>query len=242
MKKPFKIILGILILVLFCCINIICIKFYTDYKIKLTTVFVASHNIEGRHLITKEDIKEIQIPFAYIEDKAFINESDIVGKYTDIQGKIPVGSLFYKSMIFNPEDLPDNPITSLKENQIYFTLPTDVLALSGNTIVEGHRVDLYGSIYVKQDQYIQDILLSNVRVISIKDSKGYSLNHPSSNKTPYLISFAISQDSLNYLSMLNKIGKIDIYPNSKSYSTETEAKLELNSKIKKYLDEYETTN
>ena len=42
--------------------------------------------------------------------------------------------------------------------------------------------------------------------------------------------------------MKKKKKKIDIYPNSKSYSTETEAKLELNSKIKKYLDEYETTN
>lgn len=235
MNKYLKVLIGIIILVGICLINFLGIKFYSEYRINLIDVVVSSHNISGRHLISEEDIAYIQIPYEYVNDKAYINKEDIIGKYTDIQGKIPVGSLFYKSMIFDEKDLPDNPVSQLKKNQTLFTMQADVLSLSGNVIVPGHRVDLYGSIN-KQDNFIEDLLVSNVRVVSIKDSKGYDLDHPSSNKMPYTISFAINNESLKILSMINKIGKIEIYPTSNSYSTTDEAKLNKSSKLIKYIN------
>lgn len=235
MNKILKTIIGILIFIMFCLLNYLGIKFYSEYRLNLISVVVSSHNISGRHLIKEEDITYIEIPYAYINDKAYINKEDIIGKYTDIQGKIPVGSLFYKSMIYEEKDLPDNPISQLKDNQTLFTMQTDVLALAGNVVVPGHRVDLYGSVNDKQDSFIEDLIISNARVVSIKDNKGYDLDHPNSNKIPFTISFAINNDSLYILSMINKLGKIEIYPTSNSYSTSDEAKLNKTSYLIKYI-------
>ncbi len=173
----------------------------------------------------------------YIDQNAFCTKEEIIGKYTDIQGKIPAGSLFYKSMLFDVNDLPDSPILQLKEEQVAFTLLTDVLSLSGNSIVSGQRVNLYGSINLGQNKFIEDLIAENVRVISIKDSKGYNLDHPSSNKIPFSITLAIHKDSLKYLSLLLKIGKIDLYANSMAYDFQNEATLNTDSIIINYIDE-----
>ncbi len=236
MNKILKVIIGVLVLIVFCLLNYLGIKLYSEYKLNLITVVVSSHNISGRHLIKEEDITYIEIPYAYIDDKAYVDKEDVIGKYTDIQGKIPVGSLFYKSMLYEEKDLPDNPVSQLKDNQTLFTMQTDVLALSGNVVVPGHRVDLYGSINDKQESFIEDLIVSNVRVVSIKDNKGYDLDHPNSNKIPFTISFAINNDSLHILSMINKLGKIEIYPTSNSYSTIDEAKLNKKSKLIEYIN------
>ncbi|NLC97157.1 MAG: hypothetical protein GX675_06275 [Erysipelotrichaceae bacterium] len=236
MKKILSIILKIIIICLFLGLNFLAVKFYSEYKLHLVRVYVASHNISGRHLIVEEDIDEIVIPYVYINDKAYLNKDDIIGKYTDIQGKIPVGSLFYKTMLFDKSELNDNPILELKVGQTLFTFQTDVLALSGNSIVRGHRVDIYGSLNIKQDNYIQDLLVSDVRVISIKDNKGYDIDHPNSNKIPFIISLAIDNSSLKYLSLLSKIGNIEIYPSLQAYSTTNEAKLNEKSILLKYLN------
>lgn len=231
MKKLLAIIIFITLLLL---TNYFGFIYYFNKTIHLIDVYVASHNIEGRHLIVEEDLNIIKIPAKYALN-SINNKDELIGKYTDIQGKIPAGSPFYSSMIFDKKDLPDNPITQLLENEVAFTILSDIAGLSGNSIVPGMRINVFGSINLGQNKIIEDKILDNVRVISIKDSKGYSLDHPSSNKIPHTITIAIPDESLSILSLTNKIGKIEMYATSDSYNFST-AKIYQDSKLIKYFN------
>lgn len=233
-KKILKVLFFIFI---FESINILLFSLYTKNELKLTKTYISTNNINPREKIKDEDLKEIQVPYKYINNDAFLNKKDIIGKYTDISGKIPKGSLFYKNMLFDEKDLPDFPYLKLKDNQVIFTLSTDLISLSGNSIVEDQIVDIYGTINISKSQFIQDLLISDVRVVSIKDSKGYSLDNPNSNKIPNIINLAINKEDLKYIYYISSIGKIDIFSNSNAYNKDVEAKLNTNSKLINFYEE-----
>ncbi|MCI6272776.1 MAG: SAF domain-containing protein [Erysipelotrichaceae bacterium] len=237
MKTYLKLIILILLFVLSTFINITFSKIYIDKKIELQEIYVASHNISSRHLLKEEDINVIKIPKIFVNEDVYTFKDEILGKYTDIQGKIPKGSPFYKNMLFDKASLVDSPHLQLKTNQTSFTIAADILSLSGNTLISGQRVNLHGSLLTNQNVLIEDLLVENSRIISINDNKGYNLEHPSSNKIPYSITFAIDNSSLEYLTVISKIGKIDIYANSNSYDSSNESKLYKNSKIVEYIND-----
>lgn len=222
------------ILILFL-IFLLCICFFkgidlmSDIKIDMVNVYVARYDIAPRTELTMNDLSILKIPSYYISEHVYTNKEDIIGKFTDIQGKIPRGSLFYKSMLYDKEQMPDNPVTQLLENQVCYSMATDIIQLSGNTIVEGERVDVYGSLQLDKIPVI-DLLLENVRVISIKDSKGLNMNDEQSNGIPSVILLAVNKDSIELLNQLEKIGSIQLYSTSNSYE-ENEAVLNKKSKL-----------
>ena len=76
---------------------------------KMTSSFIAKKDILPRTRIQETDIEEIKVHTSFINKNTIQNKYDIIGKYTDIQGKIPAGSFFYKTMLFDAEELPDYP-------------------------------------------------------------------------------------------------------------------------------------
>ena len=214
--------------------DIALINLMSDIKLNIVETYVASHDIMPRTCINEEDLQTIKVPNVYLDDKAFIDKEDIIGKYTEIQGMIPKGSLFYKSMLANQEDLADYPATKLLEGQIAYSLTVNIIELSGNTIVEDQRVDVYVTLLGKDNIPIVDKLISNARVLSIHDSKGYNVTHPKSTKIPNVIVLAIDENSVEYLAKAEKIGTIKLLASSESYNQE-EAQLNENSTVIEYL-------
>ena len=212
------------------------INLMSDIKLNIVETYVASHDIMPRTCISEEDLELIKVPNAYIDEKAFIKKEEIVGKYTEIQGMIPKGSLFYKSMLASQEELSDYPATKLLERQIAYSLAVNIIELSGNTIVENQRVDIYVTLLGKDNMPIVDKLVSNARVLSIHDSKGYNVTHPKSTKIPNVIVLAVDENSVEYLAKAEKIGTIKLLASSESYDQE-EAQLNDTSILIDYLTE-----
>lgn len=211
----------------------VCVQLRGNSLVDLKTTYIASHDIEPRSLIREEDLIEVKIPSAYLMDHAVNEKQKIIGKYTDIQGKIPAGSVFYRSMLYNAEQLPDHPSQMLRKGQSAYSIETDVASLG--SVTAGMRIDLHVSIERRDNVPVTGCVLENTRVISVKDHQGVSLDHKKSTGIPYMIEIAVNSEDLDLLDLARNTGEFHFYPNSGSYSTDTEATLCEDSEAVKYL-------
>ena len=101
-------------------------KLYVGIKLDVKTTYIASHSISPRTIITENDLIEIEVANAYLLNNAYDDKRDIIGKITDIQGTIPAGSPFYKTMLFDVDKINDQATSLLKENQTAYTMNTEM--------------------------------------------------------------------------------------------------------------------
>ncbi|NCB33994.1 MAG: Flp pilus assembly protein CpaB [Erysipelotrichia bacterium] len=192
-------------------------------KLDLQTTYIAARDIPPRTKLESTDLIETRIPNGYLLDNTYNMKEEIIGKYTEIQGMIPAGSVFYRDMLYSEESLPDYPSIQLKEGQAAYTLETDLARLGGD-IIPGQRVDIYVSIDQKMNEApITGCLLAGARVISIKDHKGLDLSDPASTGIPYLAILAVNTADLELLSIAESMGSIRLFSSSISYNQSIEA-------------------
>ncbi len=230
-----KIILIVLCVFLLVVSDYMFLKQYIQKQLNLTTTYIAKYDIEPRHLITSDDLLEIQIPNAYIENNAYTSANDIIGKYTSIQGMIPAGSMFYISMLFEQEELPDHAELELLQGQVIYALETN-MSDSGD-MTSGQRVDVYVTIEQDDGIVMTGCLLEHVRIVSIKDHTGLEISDVNSTKIPYMISLAINQEDIELIAMAEKTGKIRLFASSMMYDTSLECLRKEDSNVTQYLQQ-----
>lgn len=223
--NKFKGIIGLLLLIL---INILAFNICLNRKLDLVEVPVAKIQIEPRSKIEETMIKMIEVPRALLNEDCILDKKDALHKYTEIEGIIPEGSLFYKSMLFNEEELPDYPALKLKENQNVFTLPTDLIKSSGNSLTNNQMVDIYVTITPKKENPISERLLTSVRILNVIDRKGVDMKE-SESKIPSVINLAINEEYISLLKKASEMGTIDIY--ATAYPQTEECLLNMESAI-----------
>ena len=202
--------------------------------LNLRSTWIASRDIPPRTQITEEDLLEVQIPEGYLLDYAVTDKQEIVGKYTDIQGKIPAGSAFYRDMLVREEDLPDYPSAQLRQGQSAYTLETD-LAKLGGVVVPGQRTDIYASITARDGSTVSGCIIENARIIAVKDHKGLDLDDPQSSGTPYLAILAVNREDLPILSAAESAGTVRLISSSNTYDSTKEAELVENTDVLSYI-------
>lgn len=202
-------------------------------KLNLVTTYVAAQDIPPRTKIGEDDLVEVEIAADYLMDNTYLNKEDIVGKYTEIQGMIPAGSVFYKHMLYEEKDLPDHAELELKEGETAYGVQVDVASLG--SIVEGERVDIHVGIEQREGTPITGVLIENARVINIKDHQGLDMNDPKSNGVPYLMELAVQRNDLDLLNLAESTGELRFFPSADPYSTSQEAVLVNDSDMTRYL-------
>lgn len=228
MRKGRIIFLGFVFIFL---LDLIFVKWYCDDKINMVEVPVATMDIAERTKIDESMIEYIFVPAAYVRDYAFKNSDEIIGKYTDLGGSITKGSLFYHSALFYEDDLPDAPSLKLKKGQTAFSLPVDLVKLSGNTITEGQKVDVYVTIDQAKGTPAVDNLIRAVRVLDVKDRNGIDIDDEASSHVPYVAILAIDDELINYVKVAERIGMIDILAPSTDYENDQESMLNEHSSV-----------
>ena len=225
--------------VIFCVLTLITLVYYACHlyvkkEINLKTTYIAKHDIPPRSKISESDVLTVQLAEAYIVAESYQDIEEIVGKYTDIQGMIPAGSMFYKSMLYDAKDIPDDAFSQLRNGQAAFVLQTDMSQLG--SIQPGNRVDLYVTIEQKDKAPITGCLLEGIRVISIKDHKGLDIDHPDSTKTPYITELAINREDIELVSLAQEVGKLRLFSSTNPYDVNQEAQRVTDSDCTKYLE------
>ncbi len=208
-------------------------------QIQLQKTYVAAKDISPRTKISESDLIEIEVPKAYLQDYTVVEKEDIIGKYTEIQGMIPAGSPFYKSMLYEESDLPDYPSTQLKSGQVAYSMNVDLSSLGG-ILKSGQRVDIHYSFVTKDDVTITGCLIQNARIIAIKDHRGIDIEDEDSSKTPYLAILAIDEEDVSLLTLADSLGQVKLITSSSTYDQDTEASRVNDSAVLTYLEQKQT--
>lgn len=215
MKKNAKMI-GIVVLLI---VNVLLFKILLDKQLDLVEVPLAKVQIEPRTKIEEDMIEMVKVSKALVNEECVLNKDEIVGKYTEIEGIIPKGSLFYQSMLFDESELPDYPALKLKQGQNVFSLPIDLVKSSGNSLTNNQRIDLYVTLTSKKENPVTDALLFDVRIINVVDRKGIDMKKSELN-IPSVINLAVNEEYVPLLKKASEMGSIDFYATAYPQSEE----------------------
>lgn len=192
-------------------------------EVDLVKIPVVKETIYPRTKIKEEDIDFIEVPSVFISDNFYTKKEDVINMYTDIRAMMPKSSLFYKDLLFEEKMLPDYPAILLNDKQVAYNMATDLVKLSGNSIVVGQKVDIYTTYHKKNEKPIVDLLVKAVRVIGVKDKKGLDVNHPDSSAMPHIVLLALDKDLMPIVRGADEIAKLELVAYSAKDSDQEES-------------------
>ena len=205
-------------------------------EVDLIKIPVVKETIHPRSKISEDDITFIEVPSIFVNDKFYLDKKDIINKYTDIRALMPTSSLFYKELLFEEKDLPDYPAILLNDQQVAYNMATDLIKLSGNSIVVGQKVDIYTTYHKRNEKPIVDLLIKALRVIGVKDKKGFDVSHPDSNGVPHIVLLAIDQKLLPIIRSADEIAKVELVAYSTKASDQMESTFNSEALILEYIN------
>lgn len=204
-------------------------------ELDMVKIPVVKQTIYPRSKISEKDISFIEVPSVFIDDNFYTDTFDIINKYTDIRAVMPKSSLFYKELLFEEKMLPDYPAILLNDGQVAYNMATDLIKLSGNSIVLGQKVDIYTTISKRNEKPIVDLLVKSVRVIGVKDKKGIDVNNPDSSKIPHIVLLALDKELLPIVRAAAEIAELELVAFSHKSSETRESILNKDALILEYL-------
>lgn len=173
--------------------------------------------------ITEAMVGITKIPPAMLQGDVLRYSQDVIDKYTNADTAIPEGSLFYKRTVVEREDLPANIILDYPKGYVLYNMSVTTETTYGNSVYPGNYIDIYMKAEAKslgatgtnssdQKQVMVGKLLSNVKVISVRDSSGESVfEDTKKQKTPAMIIFAVPEE---YFILLQKANYLRTYNTS----------------------------
>lgn len=179
-------------------------------EVDLIKIPVVKETIYPRTKISEKDIDFIEVPSVFVDENFYTKKEDIINMYTDIRAMMPKSSLFYKELLFEEKMLPDYPAILLNDQQVAYNMATDLIKLSGNSIVVGQKVDIYTTYHQNKEKPIVDLLVSSVRVIGVKDKKGLDIGHPDSSTIPHIVLLALNKALMPIVRSADEIAKLEL--------------------------------
>lgn len=153
---------------------------------------VAKQTIQPRTLITQDMIDYIDIPPILLQQNLILSSSLVVGKYTDYNTVIPAGSLFYKDVLVDKDDLPDSSFIKVKEGDVVYNFSVTMETTYGNSIFPGNKIDIYMKAVNSSGQIMVGKLVENIEIIDVKDSNGqHVFENTEEKRIPSILIFGV---------------------------------------------------
>lgn len=172
--------------------------------------------------ITQDKVGERQIPKSMLTGDVLTKMSEVVDKYVAPDTVIPAQSIFYKRTVFEEEQLPGNIILKYPSGYVLYNLAVNSESTYGNSVYPGNYIDIYlKAVTTKTDKDGKQVadtstdsvmygkLLSNVKVLAVKDSTGAAVfSNLEEQKTPSMVVFAVPEE---YYILLKKAEYMNTY-------------------------------
>lgn len=157
----------------------------------------AKETIQPRTKITESMIGYFEVPASMVVSNTLMYSNQIIGKYANYNTVIPEGSLFYRNVVVEWDDMPDSAFEDIPEGNTVVALPVDTESTLGNSIFPGNYIDLY---YVANDEEQEGKLLlgkliSSIEVLSVKDKSGaFVFENSEELKEPAYLLFSVPEN------------------------------------------------
>ncbi len=183
-----------------------------DKAVKPTRVPVAVKDIPAGSIITKEDFEYVDINSDVLKKASIItSSSQLINYYVNNNTSITKGSMFYISQVVKKDELVDRDLEIIPENYKIYWLSVDNTTTYANSIYPGDKIDLWLLTKV-ENNYVYEPFITNIEVLSVKDSKGQNVFDVNSGRTPAVLAFAVPNDIFVYLSKVGFLSGMKLYP------------------------------
>lgn len=183
-----------------------------DKAVKPTKVPVAVKDIPAGSIITKDDIEYVDINRDVLKKASIITSSNqLINYYVNNNTSITKGSMFYTSQVVKKDELIDRDLEIIPENYKIYWLSVDNTTTYANSIYPGDKIDLWLLTKV-ENNYVYEPFITNIEVLSVKDSKGQNVFDVNSGRTPAVLAFAVPNDIFVYLSKVGFLSGMSLYP------------------------------
>ena len=117
LKRFFKNKNTVTILAVLLCLFIIYYAYYFRIKSKTDPISVpyALKEISPRMQVSANMVGTIKVPKSMVGNNVIKNSSEVIGKYVSSNAVIPSGSLFYRKVLVNWEDLPSSLYSDIEK-------------------------------------------------------------------------------------------------------------------------------
>ena len=196
---------------------------FYNYRINVATKAVSVpysiQELEPRTLVEPDMVGTVKVPNTMLSGGVLTNMSDIIGKYVTNEAVVPAGSLFYKDLLVNWEQLPSSLIPEIPSGNTIVSLPVTIDTTYGNSIFPGNYIDLYYAVNDK-GKLLLGKLIESIKVLAVTDAQGNNI-FEKSNDVPAPAYLVFSVDEQYHL-LLRKAsylaGTIFPVPRNKKYS------------------------
>lgn len=183
-----------------------------DKAVKPQRVPIAAKDIPAGTLITKDDIEYVDINKDVLKKaKIITSASQLINYYVTNNTAISKGAMFYSSQVVTKDKLIERDLELIPENYKIYWLSVDNTTTYANSIYPGDKIDLWLLTKVN-DKYVYEQFISNIEVLSVKDSRGQNVFDVNSGRTPAVLAFAVPNDMFVYLSKVEFLSGMKLYP------------------------------
>ena len=152
---------------------------YFGYNIQISNAVnpipnipIAKTTIQPRTLTTSDMVEYVEVAPILLRSNVIRFGGQVIGKYTNYNTVIPVGSLFYTGVLVDAGSLPDSAFIEVKQGQIPYNFPVTMESTYGNSIFPGNMIDIYMKATNDAGQVMVGRLVENVKVLAVKDNMG----------------------------------------------------------------------
>ncbi len=184
---------------------------------------VATRNIMAKEMITAEDFEFVEVSSDFLRNANVItNSTQLVGYYVNNETSIPEGGMFYREQIVERSELKEREQEDLPDGYTIYWLEVNNNTTYANSIYPGDKIDLWLKAEI-DSMIVYDEFINSIEVIAVKDSSGQNVfDNGGIGREPAVLVFAVTDEMFEYLSLIEKISGMDLYPvpRNKLYTTE----------------------
>ena len=180
-----------------------------------TEVPVAGRYLKSNTLIDENDIRYINVPSYIVLDSVITDSEEIVGKYVDTYDSLASGSLFYEELLVDADSIDNAYLFELANGEVAISIDADVKSSYANSILVGQFIDLYylgksdNDSFDHSDLLVYGELVSNARVIAVKDKNGGNIDADNELNTNVVV-VALNQEDAHIVQLAKAIGEVSL--------------------------------
>ena len=165
-------------------------------KVELVQVPYAAETIQPRTYITEDMIGMMNVPKSFLVGKYYSTVNSIVGKYSNYNTIIAKGSLFYKDLVVDADELPDSAFQDVPEGYTVIIYPVDIYTTYANSMAPGSYINIYYKSLNDDDEVMFGKFVSNIEVLDVKDSSGrHVFENSEEDRSPAYLLFAVPEET-----------------------------------------------
>lgn len=152
---------------------------------------VAARYLKAGTLIGEGDIRMLEVPGPTAVEGVIRDPQELIGKAVNTYNSVAEGSMFYRQLLIEKENLNDVSAFPLNENEAAVSIDADIKTSYANSILPGHQIDLYFQGYASMQQQEKMVLygqlVRSARVIAVRDSSGKNIDAQSEKPTSVIV-------------------------------------------------------